>query len=65
MLHTIALGCPYCGEPIELLVEPDAEGQHYIEDCQVCCRPIQVHVAAGEGDGEEPPQVWLSTENDV
>jgi hypothetical protein len=36
--------CPWCGEPLELLVDPQALGQSYIEDCQVCCRPILVRV---------------------
>jgi transcription elongation factor Elf1 len=32
--------CPYCGEINEVIVDV-TEGQHdYIEDCQVCCRPI-------------------------
>lgn len=34
--------CPYCGEPISLVVEPLAEHQDYIEDCEVCCRPMVV-----------------------
>ncbi len=34
--------CPYCGEPIELLVDSSVRKQNYIEDCQVCCRPISV-----------------------
>jgi hypothetical protein len=62
MLDAVVRHCPYCGEPIELLVEPGPDGQHYIEDCQVCCRPIQVHVAGG---GSGVPQVWLTSENEV
>ena len=34
------IACPYCGEPIEVLVDPSVEDQEYIEDCSVCCRPI-------------------------
>ena len=34
--------CPYCGESNELLVEPAAGDQDYVEDCQVCCRPIEL-----------------------
>lgn len=33
--------CPYCGELLTLLVEPTAGEQVYIEDCSVCCRPIE------------------------
>jgi ssDNA-binding Zn-finger/Zn-ribbon topoisomerase 1 len=34
--------CPYCGEPIQLLIDPSVEEQTYVEDCQVCCRPMVV-----------------------
>ena len=32
--------CPYCGEANGVLLDPSEAGQSYIEDCQVCCRPI-------------------------
>lgn len=37
--------CPYCWEHILILIEPAEDEQDYIEDCQVCCRPIhfQIH----------------------
>lgn len=38
--------CPYCGEPIELEVDSSAGEQGYIEDCSVCCRPIEVRLFA-------------------
>lgn len=41
--------CPYCGESISVLVDPSAEGQEYIEDCEVCCRPIQISFEVGDG----------------
>ncbi len=34
--------CPYCWEQISMLLEPSLYPQHYIEDCEVCCRPIQI-----------------------
>jgi len=37
--------CPYCGEAIRVLIDPESIGQQYIEDCQVCCRPILFSVA--------------------
>lgn len=37
--------CPYCGEPIEVLIDPQEAGQQYTEDCQVCCKPILFSVA--------------------
>ena len=40
--------CPYCGEPNQVLLDPTEIGQSYIEDCQVCCRPI-VFVLSAQG----------------
>lgn len=37
--------CPYCWEPISMLLESFEEDQSYIEDCEVCCRPIQLNVS--------------------
>jgi hypothetical protein len=34
--------CPYCGEEISMLLDTSVSSQTYIEDCEVCCRPIQV-----------------------
>lgn len=36
--------CPYCGEQIEIAVDLSAGSQAYVEDCGVCCRPIEVRV---------------------
>ncbi|HIG65831.1 MAG TPA: CPXCG motif-containing cysteine-rich protein [Methyloprofundus sp.] len=36
--------CPYCGESIDLLIDPSGMQQNYIEDCQVCCQPIIIDV---------------------
>lgn len=36
--------CPYCGEALEVLIDPEEVGQQYIEDCQVCCKPIVFNV---------------------
>ena len=35
--------CPYCGEEIEIYVEPDVGGT-LIQDCEVCCSPWRVRV---------------------
>jgi hypothetical protein len=37
--------CPYCGESIKVLIDQEELGQRYIEDCQVCCRPITFDIA--------------------
>ncbi|HEX2451116.1 MAG TPA: CPXCG motif-containing cysteine-rich protein [Gemmatimonadales bacterium] len=41
--------CPYCGQMVEIAVDPGSGGeQEYVEDCEVCCRPwrVSVHYAA-------------------
>ena len=45
------LQCPYCGERISVLVDHSVDLQHYIEDCEVCCRPITLTVTVDE-DGQ-------------
>ncbi|WP_100615177.1 CPXCG motif-containing cysteine-rich protein [Confluentibacter citreus] len=37
--------CPYCWEPISMLLDSSVSKQTYIEDCEVCCNPIEVKVA--------------------
>jgi len=39
------IGCPYCGEAISILIDNSLADQQYIEDCQVCCRPIVLDVS--------------------
>lgn len=36
------IACPYCGESISMLLDLSAGSQSYIEDCQVCCRPMNI-----------------------
>jgi hypothetical protein len=36
--------CPYCGEPFETTIDTSAGSTAYIEDCQVCCRPIEMNL---------------------
>lgn len=38
----MTIQCPYCGEPFETQVDASAGSSSYIEDCQVCCRPIEL-----------------------
>lgn len=35
--------CPYCMQQISMLLESLPDKQTYVEDCEVCCRPIQIH----------------------
>lgn len=36
--------CPYCGEGLTVFADTSEVEQEYIEDCQVCCRPIVMMV---------------------
>ncbi|ATB70755.1 cysteine-rich CPXCG protein [Sulfurospirillum diekertiae] len=39
--------CPYCWESFSIFIEPSSEaGESYIEDCYVCCRPIEIYIAS-------------------
>jgi hypothetical protein len=42
--------CPFCGETITVLVDPSVGAESYIEDCQVCCRPIRFTAVCEEGE---------------
>ncbi len=41
-LEIVEISCPYCGEALEIEVDCSIKQQEYIEDCEVCCRPIQI-----------------------
>lgn len=45
----VYFSCPYCGEKISMLFDPSAAEQEYIEDCEVCCRPIQISFEVDDG----------------
>jgi hypothetical protein len=40
--------CPYCGEKVELVIDCSIPEQSYIEDCEVCCRPISLSIVVDE-----------------
>lgn len=41
--------CPYCWERISMILDAEEETAEYIEDCEVCCRPIELDfVFSGE-----------------
>ena len=49
MDDTHLVTCPYCGEEIEIYIEPDVRGS-YVQDCEVCCNPWTVRVTREEDD---------------
>jgi hypothetical protein len=44
LLTPSTIDCPYCGEQLEILIDGSAGNQDYVEDCQVCCSPIDISV---------------------
>lgn len=41
--------CPYCWEQISMLLDVSVASQTYVEDCEVCCNPIEVCVVFRDG----------------
>jgi len=56
------IGCPYCGESISVLINEEDLGQEYIEDCQVCCKPIVFNI---ETDMNGYISVTVRSENET
>ena len=40
--------CPYCGERISMVLDTSVNGQTYVEDCEVCCQPVEVRYTVKE-----------------
>lgn len=38
--------CPYCWQTISMILDLSIDGQNYVEDCEVCCNPIQINFTA-------------------
>jgi len=36
--------CPYCWDEISMLLDTSVRKQTYIEDCEICCNPIEISV---------------------
>lgn len=49
--QNVTVACPYCGEEVGIVVDCTIKSQRFVEDCQVCCRPIQFAIEVSE-DGE-------------
>lgn len=44
----VSVGCPYCGESFGTLLDLSAGSCAYIEDCQVCCQPIELRITVDD-----------------
>ena len=50
-LNEYQLTCPYCWEVYSLVMESEADTVELIEDCQICCHPIQLRMETAK-DGQ-------------
>jgi transcription elongation factor Elf1 len=41
--------CPYCWERISVVLDTSVKRQVYVEDCEVCCQPMEVRYSVAEG----------------
>ena len=60
-LEAATIQCPYCWELIEITIDCSVSSQEYVEDCEVCCRPIVLNVILSP-DGL-PDKVQVKREN--
>ncbi len=42
--------CPHCWEEISVLIDTSVSRQKYVEDCEVCCNPMEITVQCEEGE---------------
>jgi hypothetical protein len=42
--------CPYCWQTISMVLDLSVPGQVYVEDCEVCCQPIEIQYATEDED---------------
>lgn len=47
LLDSVRVLCPYCGEHFSIAPDLSGGDQAFIEDCEVCCRPIEFSVTVG------------------
>ncbi len=67
-MDTQTVRCPYCGEWLEIFIDRSVRRQEYIEDCQVCCKPITLTVTLGGldepvGNDDDDAHVEARTED--
>jgi hypothetical protein len=49
MDDTFTVTCPYCGEDVEVYLEPDVRGS-LVQDCEVCCNPWRLRIIVEDGE---------------
>ena len=54
LLDSQSFDCPWCGESNPLPLDPEEAGQVLVQDCVVCCAPIEIHLPV---DPRERPMI--------
>jgi hypothetical protein len=47
----VVVSCPYCGEHFETSADASAGACKYVEDCQICCQPIEMELRVDDTGG--------------
>ena len=42
--------CPHCWDKISMLIDTSISSQNYIEDCEICCNPIEINYTTLENE---------------
>ena len=42
--------CPFCGQPLDLVIDTSAGSHQFTTDCEICCRPFEVRVQCDPGE---------------
>ena len=50
MEESETIGCPYCGQANEVVVDTSVRFQRFTTDCEVCCRPFEVTAECAPGE---------------
>ena len=51
MEQPVDVQCPFCGETFPTFIDVSAGGQSYTEDCQVCCKAIDMIITVSSKTG--------------
>jgi hypothetical protein len=46
--EAVVVDCPYCGECFETSADASEGMCRYVEDCQICCQPIEMELRVDE-----------------
>ena len=50
MQSSANLTCPYCGQSFDVQLDTYPASQRFVTDCEICCRPMEVHVECEDGE---------------